>query len=217
MAARTLLFGGTFDPVHVGHLRIALALAEAVGVTRVLLVPTGVNPLKPPPVASCEDRLTMLKLATKNDARFEICERELHRPPPSYTIDTVEARRANVGPAEEIHLAMGADMLGDLPKWHRAVALLRQVRLAVACRPPMTVEAVEDALRELAEAMKPLGLETLHARAIPTPLLEISSTDLRRRIAAGQGIAGLLPEAVEAYVREKQLYGNYPKSSSGNS
>lgn len=210
MSKRWLYFGGTFDPVHEGHLRIARALAEAIGASRVLLVPTGVNPIKPPPAASAEDRLAMLRRAVGDESLLEICDLEIRRPPPCYTIDTVEALQTHLGPETELHLAVGADMLADLPRWRRAVDLLRQVPLVVACRPPLTLPRVEQALKTLADTMmKSFGLETFRAQAIPTPLLEISSRDIRHRISKGLSVEGLVPKEVMEYIRENELY-NYP-------
>lgn len=207
MSKRLIYFGGTFDPVHLGHVRIARALAEAVRASRVLLVPTGVNPLKPPPVASAEDRLAMLQLAVRDDTLFEVCTLELFRAPPCYTIDTIELVRKQVSPETEIHLAIGADMLADLPKWRRAADLLGLVRLAVACRPPVTHQAVEATLEQLSEKMKLLGRGEIHAQAIPTPMLDISSSDIRQRISKGLPAEDVVEKEVMEYIRRKRLYG----------
>ncbi|MBN1554754.1 MAG: nicotinate (nicotinamide) nucleotide adenylyltransferase [Phycisphaerae bacterium] len=207
MADRLLLFGGSFDPVHVGHVRIARALADGVGASRVLLTPTGVNPLKPPPAASGEDRLAMLKLAVRDDDLFEICTLELFRPPPSYTIDTVEALRERQGPSVPIDLAMGADMVKDLPKWHRAADLLRQVRLVVACRPPMTVEDVEKELNHLSSILADRGVDSFDARAISTPLMEISSSGIREKLRKGESVEDVVQKEVIDYIHVKGLYG----------
>jgi len=206
MVTRLIFFGGTFDPVHVGHVRIARALARAVKASRVLLAPTGVNPLKPPPVASAEDRLAMLRLAVRDDDLFEICTLELHRPPPSYTIDTIEILRNQVGPDAEIYLAIGADMLAELPKWRRAADLLGMVRLVVACRPPMTHQAVEEALSDLSATMKILGVKKFHAQAFSTPLLEISSSDIRQKLFKGLATESVVGKEVMEYIRQKGLY-----------
>ena len=210
MAERLIYFGGTFDPVHLGHVRIARALAEAVRAERVLLVPTGVNPLKPPPAATAEDRLAMLRLATRDDTLFEVCTLELFRTPPCYTIDTIELLREQAGAETEIHLAIGADMLADLPKWRRVVDLLGLVHLAVACRPPVTHQAVEATLKQLSEKMKLLGRGKIHAQAIPTPMLDISSSDIRQRISEGlsaESFVGKVEKEVMEYIRRKRLYG----------
>lgn len=214
MANRLLFFGGTFDPVHVGHLRIARALGRAVQADRVLLVPTGVNPLKPSPVAAAEDRLAMLKLAVGNDGLFEICTLELYRPPPTYTIDTVEALREQVGSDAEIHLAIGADMLADLPKWRRSADLLGMVRLVVACRPPMELQDVKKALSDLSTALKP---HEIHAQVVPTPLLEISSSDIRERLFRGLSVESFVTKDVMEYIRRGSLYKKPSKSTKRSS
>ncbi|MBN1942843.1 MAG: nicotinate (nicotinamide) nucleotide adenylyltransferase [Phycisphaerae bacterium] len=207
MAARIMVFGGTFDPVHIGHVQIARALGRGVGAERILLVPTGVNPLKSPPVASGEDRLAMLKLAVRGDDLFEISELELNRRPPIYTMDTIEALHQKYGPETTLYLAMGADMLADLPRWHRAADLLRQVHLAVACRPPVNLPGVEKALSDLAGVMKARGLAEIHAQAVPTPMLEIASSDIRNRLAKGLPVESFVQKDVMKYIREKGFYG----------
>jgi nicotinate-nucleotide adenylyltransferase len=206
MAKRVVFFGGTFDPVHVGHVRIARALGTAVRADRVLLTPTGVNPLKPPPVASAEDRLAMLRLAIRNDEWLDVCELELHRTPPCYTIDTIEALREQLGPETDIYLAVGADMPADLPKWRRAGDLLNRVRLLAACRPPMKLPDVEKALAKLAETMKARGVQKIHAQAVETPLLDISSSDIRKRLREEQDVDDVLEPSVLEYIRQHNLY-----------
>ncbi len=209
MSERWVYFGGTFDPVHVGHIRIARALAEGVGASRVLLAPTGVNPLKPPPIASGEDRLAMLTLATRYDDLFEICPLELNRQPPCYTIDTIEQLRGQLPPDAEIHLAIGADMLADLPKWRRISELLGMVHLAVACRPPMTQRDVEEAIQKLAPVLTG-GREIIRAQAVATPLLDISSTEIRRKLSKGESVDSFLQKEVLEYIIQNKLYNAVP-------
>lgn len=208
MAYQILFFGGTFDPVHAGHLQIARALGEAVQARKVLLVPTGVNPLKSPPAASAEDRLAMLKLAVAGEDLFEICTLELKRTPPIYTIETIEILQKQLGPDAEIHLALGADMLADLPKWHRVTELLGMVHLVVAGRPPMTTDAVKRKLSDLAESMKKRGLEHLHAKVVATEMRNVSSTEIRKRISEGNSTEDHVNKKVMDYIFRKGLYRN---------
>ncbi len=201
---KTILFGGTFDPVHNGHLIVARAVAESVGAGRVLLIPTGVNPLKPAPVATDKQRLAMLQLATAADALFEISDAELRRKPPSFTIDTIEKLPRLQD--ERLSLVIGADMLAELPKWRRVDDLLELVEVIVACRPPWTAEKTHREIAELAGRLKPEQIERLGQSVVATPLIDISSTDIRRRIAAGQSVRYLIGESVRAYIDEHRLY-----------
>jgi nicotinate-nucleotide adenylyltransferase len=201
----SLLFGGTFDPVHNGHLRIARDVAGQVGAARVLLIPTRGNPLKNPPQASPADRLEMLRLATTGEALFEICPLELQRDPPSYTIDTVEALLAT-RPAERFALLLGADMLEDLPRWRRIGDLLGQVRILVASRPPWTDEDVQTRLHALTESLGAPTADQLAAGVIQTPRIDISATQVRRRLAGGDSIHDLVPEKICNYIKKNRLY-----------
>lgn len=210
MSERWIYFGGTFDPVHVGHIRIARALAAGVGASCVLLAPTGVNPLKPPPIASGEDRLAMLTLATRHEDLFEICPLELHRPPPCYTIDTIELLQKQVNPDTEIHLAIGADMLADLPKWRRISELLGMVHLAVACRPPMTQQDVEKAIKQVSSIIFASGKNPIRAQAVATPMLDISSTEIRRKLSKGESVEPFLQKEVMEYIIQNKLYNAVP-------
>ncbi len=206
MPERILLFGGTFDPVHVGHLIVARCLAEDLNAGRTLLIPTGINPLKRVPIASIEDRLGMLRAATEGEEGFDIFEWDLYRPPPSYTIETLEALRKREEANVEWCLAVGADMLADLPKWHRASDLLCAVRLAVALRPPLTSDATNSAVKRLAKQIFDKEPERLCASVVQSPLLDISSTDIRRRCREGRSIRYLVPEAVRGWIETRQLY-----------
>ena len=198
----TLIFGGSFDPVHHGHLVTALRACEELGTRRVLFIPAAVSPHKMHraggSIANGEDRLAMLRLSTSPVAHFAVSDLELRRSPPSYTIDTVRALVA-AEPAEEFTLLIGADQLPKLHTWREIDALLGLVNIAVLGRPGSALDlagGVGGALQKFLPRMKVLS----------TPLLEISATDVRARVAAGKLIDYLVPEAVAAYIREKCLY-----------
>ncbi|MCD4824951.1 MAG: nicotinate (nicotinamide) nucleotide adenylyltransferase [Phycisphaerae bacterium] len=203
---KKIIFGGTFDPVHYGHLITARAVAEAVGAGRVILVPTGINPLKPPPAASDDQRLEMLSLATGGDALFEISDVELRRDGPHYTVDTVEQLIEQQGPAVELSVVIGVDTLADLPDWHRATDLLDMATIIVACRPPHALEEVRRGISALGEPLNARQVASLSESAVATPLIDISSTQIRRRVAAGLSIRYLTPQTVQAYISENKLY-----------
>jgi nicotinate-nucleotide adenylyltransferase len=200
MTAKTLLFGGSFDPVHCGHLIVSRAAAEAMEARRVLLVPAAANPLKDGPHASGADRMAMLNAAVADDELFDVCDVELHRPPPSYTIDTVEALGEG-----ELALLVGVDSLAEFAKWHRVGDLVRRVEVCVACRPPDGPEQVERRIEQLREELGQSG-RGLRARPVVTPQIEISSTDLRARVGQGRPIRYCVPQVVAEYIRARGLY-----------
>ncbi|MCJ7543136.1 MAG: nicotinate-nucleotide adenylyltransferase [Phycisphaerae bacterium] len=204
MAKDLCLFGGTFDPVHYGHLIIARAVAEAKGFSRVTLVPANNPPHKPPTRAPAADRLEMLKLAVEGDGLFEVCDLELHRQGPSYTLNTLQALRDKPAGAR-MHWLIGADSLAELPHWHRVEEVLDLARLLIAAR-PMEGRSAEDALASLAGKLPERHLRALRDAIVPTPLIDISSSDIRRRVHQGRSIRYLVPEPVARYIAERGLY-----------
>jgi nicotinate-nucleotide adenylyltransferase len=208
MAENTeIWFGGTFDPVHHGHLITARSVAEATGADRIVLVPTGRNPLKDSPQASPEQRLAMLELAVRNDDMFDISLIELHSDSPCYTIDTVQKALSERGEAPgEVCLLVGADSIGELPSWHRVDELLDTVRLLVACRPPMSPDRISRDIADLSDRLGEDRLKMLKESIVSTPMIDISSTDIRRRVKSGESIRYLVPEAVEGYIVGERLY-----------
>jgi len=195
---KALWFGGSFNPVHCGHLICARAVAECAGYDRVYLVPSAQAPHKQghTDVASSDDRVTMLKLAIADEPLFSLDLRELKRLGPSYTIDTArDIRRMYTG---RIDWLVGADMAINLPHWHEAAALLSEVHFVLMARPGW----------EFDHAQMPREYSVLADRAVTTPQLDISSTQIRRRIAAGLSVRFLMPDAVVKYIDERGLYRN---------
>lgn len=193
------LYGGSFDPIHVGHLAVAEDARVALGLSRVLVVPAARQPLKPlGQGAPAADRLAMVRLACADNPAFVADPVELERPPPSYTIDTVEALRTRFDEQVELWLILGADAARDLPQWHRAAELLALVQLAVVERPGVRVDfpALESALPALRGRY----------RRVEGPGLDISSTVLRRRVAEGRPIRYQTPDPVRAYIETNKLY-----------
>ena len=203
MAAVTRgILGGSFDPVHLGHVAAAEAALRLRRLDGVFLVPTGLAPHKAPGAAPFEDRLAMAKLAAKGHPGLEVLDIEGRRPGPSYTVDTLaELRRAYPGAGFE--LLVGADMLLDLPTWKRAEEVVQAARVVAFGRPG----SASDAARKAFDAAFGPGR---HVWLDFAPLA-VSSTDVRRRLAAGQPVAGLLDPAVEAYIRSRGLYGTGPR------
>ena len=205
MAEEIACFGGTFDPVHNGHLIVARALAEARGLRNVTLIPTGSPPHKPPAAAAAEHRLAMLRLATEGEDLFDVSAVETERSGPSYTIDTVASLRESLPEGTKLSWVIGADMLGDLPSWYRVGELLDRVDLVVAVRPPWQ-ERIDGILDALAETLGAERVERIRSGVVPTPLIDISSTEVRRRVSEGGSIRFLVPEAVRAYIEQNSLY-----------
>ncbi|MGA2500792.1 MAG: nicotinate-nucleotide adenylyltransferase [Tepidisphaeraceae bacterium] len=195
---RFLCFGGSFNPIHNGHLVCARATAERLGYDRVILIPAAHPPHKPAGAEFAEPghRLAMCRLAAALQPQlFEVDDIELHRPPPSYTIDTVRQLK-QMRHWEQVEWLIGADMLMYLPKWRDPEALLRETKFVVVQRPGTNIEW---------NALPPtcLGLRYHLAEA---PLLDISSTDIRQRVATGRSIEYLVPSGVAEYIREHGLY-----------
>jgi len=206
MVRQMVLFGGTFDPVHVGHLIVVRSIAEACGFERITFVPAARPPHKGVAATSAADRLAMLRLAIEGEELFDICEDELSREGASYTFDTLAGLRARHGEGVQLHWVVGADMLADLPDWHRAAEVIELARIIVACRPPWH-ERMDGIVSQLAERFGPEAGRRLEEGIVPTPLLDISSTDIRRRLGEGLSIRFLVPESVRAYIASAHLYG----------
>lgn len=185
----TGLLGGSFDPVHHGHLIAAGRAAEALGLSRVLLVPCARQPLKQQgPVAAPAHRRAMLELAVAGDPRFAVEAVELERPGPSYTVDTLRTLRQRC-PDERFVLLLGADAASDLPRWRSAEEVMRLAEVAILTRPGAP---------EVASA--------LVQHVVATPAIEISASDIRARCLAGKSIRFLVPDAVADYIEKEQLY-----------
>ncbi len=205
MAQDICLFGGTFDPVHHGHLIIARAVAEARGFARVTLIPTNNPPHKPPASASAADRLAMVNLAVEGDELFNVWDLEVKREGVSYTLDTLQALRQKLA-GGNLHWLIGADTLAELPHWHRVEEVLDLAQVLIAARPMGPNQGVQQALAGLAGQLPDRHLHRLREAIVPAPLVDISSTDIRRRVHAGQSIRYLVPEPVARYIAEHGLY-----------
>ncbi len=191
-----LVFGGTFNPIHYGHLRCAQAVAEREDFDRVVLIPSAQPPHKPDTadVAPAADRLAMCQLAAEGNELFEVCDIEMRRGGPSYTIDTAQELLRQGW--ETVHWLIGADMLLYLPKWHRPLKLLSEVDFVIMARPGFTIDW----------SLLPGEFRQLQKHVVEAPLVDISGTDIRHRIRAGEPIDHLVPEAVAQYIGDRRLY-----------
>ena len=194
---RIALFGGTFDPVHYGHLRLAEEAREAAGLERVLFVPAHTSPFRlQEPLSESRHRLLMTRLAIADNPAFEASDIEIQRGGVSYTVDTVMTLRA-MYPDAELYLIMGADTLQGFMSWYRPEAIVKECHLLVGVRPRYDLQA---ALEHLPDAIR--------ARVQPVPMtpLDISARDLRQRIRAGRSIRYLTPPNVIEYIQQHRLY-----------
>jgi nicotinate-nucleotide adenylyltransferase len=195
------ILGGTFNPVHTGHLVLAQDALERFELNRVIFVPCACPPHKSvTSLLPAEHRLRMLKLAVKGDPRFDVSDIELKRGGISYTIDTIRALKRRY-PEAMLHLIMGADALMELYLWKDVYALLEACVIIVMMRPGTAERITPEALR-----LTPPWPQRLLRNLAQGHMVEISATDIRRRVAEGQSIRYLVPLAVEMYIAEHKLY-----------
>ena len=179
------IFGGTFDPIHHGHLILARDACETLSLDEVIFIPAAISPHKLEGEATPGSiRLEMVRAAIEGESMFAADAIELERPPPSYAIDTVEALRRRQ-PTSEFFYLIGEDNVARLSSWHRFAELSEMVQFAVLDRS---------------------GLKSAHSYAAVRRHLDISATDIRKRVASGRSIRYLVPPAVEKIIRERQLY-----------
>jgi nicotinate-nucleotide adenylyltransferase len=179
------IYGGTFDPVHHAHLILARQAIETLCLDKVILVPAAISPLKKTaPVANGEVRLAMLRAAIKGEPEFEVDDCELLRPPPSYTIDTVEEIRRRESDAA-IYCMIGEDNVEQLPRWHRFSELEKMVRFVILDRS---------------------GKQPSHSYQLIHRRIDISATEIRRRVAQNESIRYLVPDSVEEIIQREKLY-----------
>jgi nicotinate-nucleotide adenylyltransferase len=211
------ILGGTFDPIHHGHLRLAEEAADACGLARVVLIPAAVPNLRGAPHAPAQHRLAMARLAARGNPRIAIDDRELRRAGTSYTVDTLAELRAELGPAQPLCLLLGADAFLRLAMWNRWRRLFSYAHVVAAARPGYDLAARVRQSEELEAEWRVRcvdGPAELAARAsgsiagIRIPLLEISATDVRARIAHARSARYLAPQAVLDYIADHHLYEN---------
>ncbi|EMH4108186.1 nicotinate-nucleotide adenylyltransferase [Serratia marcescens] len=206
------LFGGTFDPIHYGHLRPVEALAAEVGLNRVTLLPNHVPPHRPQPEANAQQRLKMVELAIAGNPLLAVDDRELHRTTPSYTIETLETIRKERGAAQPLAFIIGQDSLLTLHKWHRWQALLDVCHLLVLARPGYNDRMDTPELQQWLERHRTADPALLsrrphgHIYLADTPELEISATEIRQRRHQGLNCDDLLPRPVQRYIELQGLY-----------
>lgn len=204
MAERKIaLFGGTFDPIHLGHTTVAAEALKHIGAEKVVFIPAKRSPLKGfSPEATDADRLSMIALAIAGSMEFELSDYELRKPEPSYTVETVRKLKADYGSGTSIYWLVGADSVADLLHWYRIVELIDECNLSVmyraGCKPPdfASFKAI----------WGPQRVDKLQRRIIPTSLVDVSSTEIRNRLAAGRDVTNMVHQAVADYIYKHGLY-----------
>lgn len=208
---KIVLFGGTFDPVHLGHTTVAASSAEFLCAEKVIFIPAKRSPLKSfPPSASDIDRLEMIKLAIAGHENFEASDCELKRLAPSYTLETVRQFQAEYGSEYSIYWLVGADSIDELLSWHEIIDLIDECNLAVMYRAGFDKPDFTGYEEQCGRSR----IEKLQRNIIPTPLIDMSSTDIRKRLAAGQDVAQMLHPSVVSYIHRRGLYKANPAESS---
>ena len=199
MSRRLGVLGGTFDPIHYGHLVAAQETHYQLELERVLLVPVGQPPHKlNEPLSPAEHRVRMIEIAIEGRPQFALSRVDVDRPGPQYTADTLALLREEWGPDTRLFFIAGSDSLADILDWRDPERILAQAELAVVerRRAGVDVEALEHKLPALGQRL----------HWVQMPLLEISSTDLRARVREGRPISFFLPPAVEGYILKHRLY-----------
>jgi nicotinate-nucleotide adenylyltransferase len=205
MAERKIaLFGGTFDPIHLGHTAVAAAAGEHIGADKVVFVPAKRSPLKAFfPEAGDEDRLAMIALAIAGNSSFDLSDYELKKQGPNYTLETVRHFQKLFGDNTLLYWLAGADSLEDLPHWYGITELIDECNLAVMHRGGLEPPDFS----KFQSVWVTSRVEKLQRNIIKTPLIDVSSTEIRRRLSAGRDVCGMVCPKVLQYIRERQLYG----------
>lgn len=202
MGLRLGLFGGSFDPFHLGHRLVAEVAMEEAGLNRLIILPARVSPHKQEtPPASAEERWLMCVLGTLDEPRLEVARWELDREGPSYTYDTVAWARGHFGPDTDLYWLIGADNVAQLMRWHRAEELLGLCRFLVVPRGTLHGPALEEAI---AEAIPRPQRERV--RALPMEPIGISSTEIRSRAQEGERLEEMVPRLTALYLERYNCY-----------
>lgn len=203
------IFGGTFDPVHLGHLDVAHAARRALGLSRVTLIPSHLPPHRSVPLAPAAHRFAMVALAIHNQEGLAVSDLEMQTDGPSYTSATLDRLAARGIDTTSLFLVTGADAFREIATWKDYPEILDRCHFVVVSRPSCPAPGLRAVLRELADRMIDAPCE-IPARPgvilVDAPTSPVSSTDVRRRLAWGKPIAGLVPDAVAAYIQRHNLY-----------
>lgn len=194
------IMGGTFNPIHLGHLMIAEEARQTFHLDKVLFIPSYITPNKAidGPTATAQQRLAMVRLATADNPYFAVSDLEIRRGGQSYTVDTLAFLKKLYGPSYTLYFISGTDTIEDLPNWHHPEDILTLCEFVGAARPGST-----DVVQTIKDRFGPLGK---HIIPLPVPTMNISSTELRRRIRHGLSIRYMVPPVVAAYIEKNGVY-----------
>ncbi|MCD6175237.1 MAG: nicotinate (nicotinamide) nucleotide adenylyltransferase [Planctomycetes bacterium] len=200
---KIILFGGSFDPIHTGHLRVAHYTLGELDANKLIFIPARRSPHKTDSPTPGQHRFAMIAKAIDGVDGFSVSDCELSRPEPSYTLDTIRFFRCQLGSDAVLHWLIGADQLTDLEKWYCVGDLLKECRVSVMIRagyPPPDFS-------RFADVFSPEIISRLEGDIVRTPQIDLSSTDIRRQLSSGRVPPNALPPAVLAYITEHCLYG----------
>lgn len=203
MAEKVILFGGSFDPVHRGHISVAQGALEMLNADKIVLIPAKYSPLKKHSPHACDnDRLQMLKIATQNYENLTVSDCEFHRPAPSYSYHTVEFFKNLYGENTKLYWLAGADIVKDLAHWFRAKEFLDMCQMCLMHRPGFEMPDID----QLKSFLDDSTVESIKDHILETPMLNVSSTEIRKRLYSGEDAGSLLDPKVYQYIRENKLY-----------
>ena len=210
MIRRVGILGGTFDPIHCGHLDLAAAVQQDLELTSLLVIPANIPPHRPTPSASSFHRFAMTAIAVAGRPGWQASDLELSQPSPSYTDATLSRLHRDGWHASELYFVIGADAFADIRSWKNYPAILDSANFAVVSRPGSPVQPLRQRLPELAVRMKEAtgraNAPGISIFLIDAPTADVSSTAIRQRRQAGQTITGLVPPGVEQHIEQHGLY-----------
>jgi nicotinate-nucleotide adenylyltransferase len=193
---RTGILGGTFDPIHCGHIDVARAAQEALGLTEIVVITSSVPPHRPAPVASSYHRFAMAALAVSGRPGWRVSDIELKSTAPSYTISTLRRFHEDGYSADELFFLIGADAFAEIESWREYPRVLELARFVVVTRPGFEVAVPRGLPADVGERIVP----------IDAPTADVSATVIRQRMASGKSIAGLVPPLVRQHIEQHGLY-----------
>lgn len=203
MNKKTALFGGTFDPIHKGHITVAEVAAGHIEADEIIFIPARRSPHKNSyAVAGGNHRLKMIELAIEGRKHFSVSDCELERPEPSYTLDTVRQFKQTYDKKTTIYWLLGADSIADLLKWYHLAELIDQCNICVMFRAGFEQPSFDG----FESTLGPERVQKLQRNVIATPLIYINSTEIRRRLAAAEDTSAMLAPAVLQYIKKHRLY-----------
>ena len=200
---KTILFGGTFDPIHLGHTAVAAHTLEIIGADKIIFVPAKQSPLKKlSPKASDDARIKMISLVITGNNKFGVSDYELKKSQPSYTLETVRHFQDDFGSSTSLYWLLGADCIDELPHWYGIGELIEECNLCVMYRAGFKAPNFE----KLPAIWDKEQIQKLQQNVIETPLIDINSTEIRNRLAAGEDVNDMLDPAVAEYINQHNLY-----------